>query len=103
MSSKLTPINLHQSTKERFLSLCGKHPKNQELTLENFRIREDQPLDLLPEIRRARIVRLTIHEISDSKLKILARGSPSSNTLLRDYHGLAYFVEYLWNWNNYIE
>lgn len=34
--------------------------------------------DFRPEIRRARIERLTIYEISESELEILARGSPDS-------------------------
>ncbi|KYK38509.1 MAG: hypothetical protein AYK18_07115 [Theionarchaea archaeon DG-70] len=30
MSDHQTTINVHQRTKERFLSLCSDHPKNQE-------------------------------------------------------------------------
>jgi cation transporter-like permease len=37
--------------------------------------------DFLPEIRRARFEKLTIYEVSDSELDILAKGSPDSTYL----------------------
>jgi hypothetical protein len=37
--------------------------------------------DFLPEIRRARFDKLTIYEVSDSELEILAKGSPDSTYL----------------------
>jgi len=39
---------------------------------------EKQPAELLPKLRRGYIDQLTIYEISDSELEILARGSPNS-------------------------
>jgi hypothetical protein len=36
------------------------------------------PSDLAPAIRRARLDNLTIYEISDGELEIIARGSPDS-------------------------
>lgn len=37
--------------------------------------------EFLPEIRRARFEKLTIYEVSDSELDILAKGSPDSTYL----------------------
>ncbi|WP_158808350.1 hypothetical protein [Beijerinckia sp. L45] len=39
---------------------------------------DQRPNELLPAIRRARIDRLNIYEVSDSELQLLERGSPES-------------------------
>jgi hypothetical protein len=39
---------------------------------------DQRPTEFLPAIRRARIDRLNIYEVSDSELQLLERGSPES-------------------------
>jgi hypothetical protein len=46
--------------------------------VENERTETQNYSPFLPEIRRARLDRLTIYEVSESELDVLAKGSPDS-------------------------
>lgn len=46
--------------------------------MKNSRKKKKNATEFLPEIRRGRLGRLTIYEVSESELEILAKGSPSS-------------------------
>jgi hypothetical protein len=49
--------------------------------MPNNQRREEPPTEFLPEIRRARLGKLTIYEISESELDTLEKGSPDSTYL----------------------
>lgn len=52
-----------------------------EADMANNQNQSNATSDFLPEIRRARFEKLTIFEVSDSELEILAKGSPDSTYL----------------------